>query len=53
MQAVRPDYVKMLKIIAVGNVKALTDYVQKNGSWGLPAAIGAVAAGSRPNQQGS
>ena len=33
MQAARPDYVKMLQVIAGGNLKGLVEYVAKYGAW--------------------
>lgn len=46
MRAARPDYVKLLGIVAGGNLRALLEHVAKKGSIGLPAALAAFAAGS-------
>jgi hypothetical protein len=46
MQAARPDYVKMLKIISGGRLRALLEQVaKKGGAVGLPAALATMALG--------
>jgi hypothetical protein len=48
MAKVRPDYVKMLKIVAKGNLRGLLDEVTAAGGLGLPAAIAAMAPDDKP-----
>jgi hypothetical protein len=49
MRELRPDYVQLLQTVASGNLRSLVDYVARAGSIGLPAALGAIAAGRDPD----
>jgi hypothetical protein len=51
MREARPDYERMLQILANGKLKGFMEHVTKYGSVGLPVALATFAAGRQSNDE--